>query len=348
MFGDAWPSPAPDMTGIQEPIDFLGINYYTRGIMRDAATPFPPGAVKVPQRRKISTETHWEVHPAGLTGALEWVRRRYGTSPLYVTENGAAFYDAPSSEDLEPDLLRVRYLRDHIAAAGRAIEAGVDLRGYFVWSLFDNLEWSHGFSKRFGIVPRGLCDAENARQRRAPGFYADVIRANGAISERELPPAPSARRARSPPNVTAFPPTVTRPGRRRAAGGARIRRAEPRTPPEIETRRPPRLLPHREIEPSPARAQPAHRDSSVSADPVERHPPRREPARVLRAFVGEEVEKRTDVIRPHPAVRHVADELRRAGIAPDDLRPLVPLRRPAVREKKVRELLRAAPSSPAG
>ena len=197
MFGDAWPSPAPDMTGIREPIDFLGVNYYTRGVIRDAAMPFPPGAVKVAQRRKISTETHWEVYPAGLTGALEWVRRRYGNVPLYVTENGAAFYDAPSSEDLEPDLLRVRYLRDHIAAARRAIEAGVDLRGYFVWSLFDNLEWSLGFSKRFGIV-----HVDYATQKRTPKasarFYAEVIRSNGASAGRELPPAPSAPRARSP------------------------------------------------------------------------------------------------------------------------------------------------------
>ncbi|MEP6470911.1 MAG: GH1 family beta-glucosidase [Acidobacteriota bacterium] len=206
MFGEAWPSPAPDMSGIREPIDFLGVNYYTRGVMRGAATAFPPGAVKVPQPRKTYTETNWEVYPAGLTGALESVRRRYGNVPLYVTENGAAFYDAPSSEDLEPDLLRVRYLRDHVAAARRAIEAGVDLRGYFVWSLFDNFEWSAGFSKRFGIV-----HVDYRTQKRTPKasarFYAEVIRANGSIAGKGPPPAPSARRARSP--------RTPRPSRRR-------------------------------------------------------------------------------------------------------------------------------------
>jgi beta-glucosidase len=206
IFGEAWPSPAPDMAGIREPIDFLGVNYYTRGVMRDAATPFPPAAVKVPQRREIYTETNWEVYPAGLTGALEWVRKRYGKIPLYVTENGAAFYDAPASEDLEPDLLRLRYLRSHVVAARRAIEAGVDLRGYFVWSLFDNFEWSHGFSKRFGIV-----HVDYRTQTRTPKasarFYAEVIRTNGVSVGKEPPPAPSGRRARSP--------KTSRPSRRR-------------------------------------------------------------------------------------------------------------------------------------
>jgi beta-glucosidase len=203
MFGDAWPTPAPDMTGIREPIDFLGINYYKRGVMRDAPGLLLPHAAAVPQRRRVHTEANWEVFPEGLTGILEWVRRRYGKVPLYVTENGAAFYDAPDSEDLEPDLLRVRYLRDHVDAARRAIEVGVDLRGYFVWSLLDNFEWSLGFSKRFGIV-----HVDYRTQRRTPKasarFYAEVIRTNGVSVGRELPRATSARRARprrpSPPS----------------------------------------------------------------------------------------------------------------------------------------------------
>jgi beta-glucosidase len=129
------------------------------------------------------------------------VRRRYGRIPLYVTENGAAFSDAPAAGDLKPDVLRVRYLRDHILAARRAIEAGVDLRGYFVWSLLDNFEWSHGFSKRFGIV-----HVDYRTQKRTPKasarFYAEVIRTNGAnvSAGRGRPPGASARRARAPKN----------------------------------------------------------------------------------------------------------------------------------------------------
>jgi beta-glucosidase len=164
--------------------------------MRDAPASLPLRAARVSQPRKVHTETNWEVYPAGLTGVLEWVRRRYGNVPLYVTENGAAFYDAPASEDLEPDSLRVRYLREHVLAASRAIGAGVDLRGYFVWSLLDNFEWSLGFSKRFGIV-----HVDYKTQKRTPKasarFYAELIRANGATAGRELPRGPSARRARS-------------------------------------------------------------------------------------------------------------------------------------------------------
>ena len=197
-FGEAWPRPAPDLAGIREPIDFLGINYYTSGVMRDAPEALPPAAVKVLQRR-LRTETGWEVYPAALTQVLDWVRRRYGRIPLYVTENGAAFSDAPAARDLKPDVLRVRYLRDHILAARRAIEAGVDLRGYFVWSLLDNFEWSHGFSKRFGIV-----HVDYRTQKRTPKasarFYAEVIRTNGAnvSAGRGRPPGASARRARAP------------------------------------------------------------------------------------------------------------------------------------------------------
>jgi beta-glucosidase len=133
----------------------------------------------------------WEVYPAGLTEALLWVRRRYGDVPLYVTENGAAFHDPSAAEDLVPDTARVRYLREHLKAARRALEAGVDLRGYFVWSLLDNFEWSHGYSKRFGIV-----HVDYRTQRRTPKasarFYAEVIRTNGA----SLGPKNAPRRAR--------------------------------------------------------------------------------------------------------------------------------------------------------
>jgi beta-glucosidase len=201
MFGEAWPRPVPDLSGVRLPLDFLGINYYTRGVMRhDPGVP-QLRAARVRQPRRVHTETHWEVYPAGLTEALLWVRRRYGDIPLYVTENGAAFADAPAAEDLVPDVSRVRYLREHLRAALHAIEAGVDLRGYFVWSLLDNFEWNHGYSKRFGIV-----HVDYRTQKRTPKasarFYAEVIHTNGAALEatvrRRLPPEPSVRPARSP------------------------------------------------------------------------------------------------------------------------------------------------------
>ena len=204
MFGKAWPRPAPDLSGVRRPLDFIGINYYTRGVMRDAPEAPIPRAEKVPQPRRVHTETLWEVYPDGLTEALLGVRRRYGDIPLYVTENGAAFADAAAARDLVPDVARVRYLREHLRAARRAIEAGVDLRGYFVWSLLDNFEWSHGYSKRFGIVHVDYSNQKRTPKRSAR-FYAEVIRTNGAaldaldaLSARiRSRPEPSARRARS-------------------------------------------------------------------------------------------------------------------------------------------------------
>ena len=101
MFGDAWPDrPTPDMALIRQPIDFLGINYYTRGVMRSTTTPLPPGAASVPQQPDSATRRRgWEVYPAGADRMLEWVQERYGNVPLYITENGAAFYDPPSPID---------------------------------------------------------------------------------------------------------------------------------------------------------------------------------------------------------------------------------------------------------
>jgi beta-glucosidase len=204
MFGEAWPRPAPDLSGVRLPLDFLGINYYKRGVMRDAPEVPIHRAAPLSRRGRVHTDTQWEIYPAGLTEALLWVRRRYGDIPLYVTENGAAFADAPAARDLVPDAARVRYLREHLRAARRAVEAGVDLRGYFVWSLLDNFEWSHGYSKRFGIV-----HVDYRTQKRTPKasarFYANVIRTNGAVldalnalsARRRSRPGASARRARS-------------------------------------------------------------------------------------------------------------------------------------------------------
>src|SRR5690606_22559066 len=134
---------------------------------RHAEEQFPLRAASVRQPRATYTETGWEVFPQGLTDTLLDVRQRYGKLPLYITENGAAFFDPPVAEaGRVADPLRVRYLHQHLEAVLAAIRAGVDVRGYMVWSLLDNLEWSLGFTKRFGIVrvarapqPRTLKDS---------------------------------------------------------------------------------------------------------------------------------------------------------------------------------------------
>lgn len=187
IYGEAWPRfPDSDFEAIRAPIDFLGINYYTRGVMRHDEKEWHLHASRVPQRKSVRTETAWEVYPQGLADTLRWVSERYGRFPLYVTENGAAFYDPPCVEDgdMPADPLRVAYLRGHLRAARKAIADGADLRGYFVWSLLDNYEWSHGYSKRFGIVHVDF-ETQKRTPKASARFYSEVIRSAGAVLDGE-------------------------------------------------------------------------------------------------------------------------------------------------------------------
>ncbi|MES1245381.1 MAG: GH1 family beta-glucosidase [Acidobacteriota bacterium] len=181
IFGEAWPDfPAEDLEHIRRPFDFLGINYYTRRVTCHDPNAKPVQAGGVKQRQATHTETDWEVYPEGLADTLLGVKQRYGDIPLYVTENGAAFYDPPSAEGEVNDPLRVEYFREHLKVIRRMIQEGVNLRGYFAWSLLDNFEWSLGYSKRFGII-----HVDYATQRRTPKasarFYAEVIKSRGSV-----------------------------------------------------------------------------------------------------------------------------------------------------------------------
>jgi len=181
MFGEGWPEiPSADFDDIRAPLDFVGINYYKRGVTKNDPNKVVERAAGVYQPRSIHTETGWEVHAPGLTDILVWFRDRYGDTPVYVTENGAAFYDPPTAPPSGvDDPLRVDYLREHIAAVREALRRGVDVRGYFVWSLLDNLEWSLGFSKRFGIVHVDFHTLQRTPKKSAH-FYSDVIATHGA------------------------------------------------------------------------------------------------------------------------------------------------------------------------
>jgi beta-glucosidase len=129
------------------------------------------------------------VYPPALTRTLLWVKERYGDLPLYITENGAAFYDPPQAIDGRiDDPLRVWYYREHLLAAHDAIRQGVDLRGYCAWSLLDNYEWSLGFSKRFGLIHVNYETLERTPKASAR-YYAEVIRTNGASLAEPLAPA---------------------------------------------------------------------------------------------------------------------------------------------------------------
>lgn len=190
VFGADWPDwPAAEVEALKTPIDWLGLNYYTRAVVKADPSGWPVKAAPVRQAGAIYTETGWELHPQSLTDTLLWMHRDYGGLPLYVTENGAAFYDPPHTVDGRvDDPLRVHYLHTHLLAVQQAIAQGADVRGYCAWSLLDNLEWAHGYSKRFGLVH---VDFQNqARTPKASAhYYTRVIRSHGAVLAQ--PPVPA-------------------------------------------------------------------------------------------------------------------------------------------------------------
>jgi len=180
IFGKAWPEwPASDFDLIRQPGDFLGVNYYTRGVMAHDPHAWPLRSSHVRQPGVRYTETGWEVFPPGLTATIDWIRMRYGSIPLFITENGIALPEPPQIVGELQDPERVTYLRQHLALIRDAIAGGADIRGYFAWSLLDNLEWAHGFSKRFGLF-----HVDHATQKRTPKasarYYSRVARSNGA------------------------------------------------------------------------------------------------------------------------------------------------------------------------
>jgi beta-glucosidase len=149
-----------DMEIISTPCDFIGVNYYTRAwASHKWYVPFLGGWIKdaVPADREyvedgvLHTAMGWEVHPEGLREVLSSLQHEYGNPPVYITENGAAFYDRLEDGKVH-DAGRTAYLQDHLAMLRKAMGSGANVRGYFVWSLLDNFEWSSGFSKRFGLV----------------------------------------------------------------------------------------------------------------------------------------------------------------------------------------------------
>jgi beta-glucosidase len=182
VYGEAWLEwPARDLDLIRTPIDFIGLNYYTRAVVRHDPNQYPLKASSLFQPGATYTETGWEVYPQGLTDALIWLKDNYGSPPIYITENGSAFYDPPKVEDdILDDPLRCSYLTEHLKAAHDALAAGVDLRGYFAWSLLDNMEWSHGYSKRFGLIHVDF-ETQKRTPKRSADLYRRIIATNGQV-----------------------------------------------------------------------------------------------------------------------------------------------------------------------
>jgi beta-glucosidase len=202
-----------DMDAISAPLDFLGVNYYMAHVVASTARrrqagesgywvpPAPasepangggapghvtpghvaPGYVTVRRPDRELTAMGWEVDAGGLTDLLVRLRDDYGPMPIYITENGIAVADYAGPDGAVHDPVRIRYVEEHLRAAREAIDRGVDLRGYMLWSLMDNFEWSYGYAMRFGLVwvdyPTGARSPKDSYR-----WYQQVIAANGLPS----------------------------------------------------------------------------------------------------------------------------------------------------------------------
>ena len=171
--GFVFPIEDGDMEDISTPIDFIGVNYYSEdAVQLDAEDRFRFRTA--PDWHPV-TDMDWPIVPDGLYRLLRWISDESGNMPIYITENGAAVKDEVSLDGRVHDKERIDYLRSHFSAALEAIEDGVNLQGYYIWSFLDNFEWAKGYSKRFGIV---YCDYATLERipKDSAYFVKDVIK----------------------------------------------------------------------------------------------------------------------------------------------------------------------------
>jgi beta-glucosidase len=168
-----------DLALISQPVDFLGLNYY----MSFRVSFDPHGGQLKLRAEQLSapgwgrTEMDWGVYPDGLRKVLLDYQNWTGNLETYVTENGAAFSDAPDADGRVDDPARINYIRAHLQAVHDAIQAGVNVKGYYAWSLMDNFEWAQGYRPRFGLV-RVDFDTQVRTPKRSALWYRDIIRDN--------------------------------------------------------------------------------------------------------------------------------------------------------------------------
>ena len=173
-----------DLRQIAVPTDFIGVNYYNRHVARSEKIPErdnrPPTVVVGPNAER--TDIGWEVHAEGMFDTLMRVHLEYRPAKILITENGASYGDAPNAHKRIADTRRIRFLRDHLLWARRAIDSGVPLKGDFVWSLMDNYEWDHGYTQRFGITWVDYQTQERILKDSAL-WYRQVIQENSVPTE---------------------------------------------------------------------------------------------------------------------------------------------------------------------
>lgn len=165
-----------DMKLISTPADFMGLNVYSRNVVKANPNMFN-GMETVPQNNAI-TDIGWEIYPQVIYDLLTMLHKEYNGVELYITENGAAFNDIVNREGKVEDNNRIDYLCRHFEQAYKAIEAGVNLKGYYVWSLMDNFEWAQGYTKRFGLVHIDFKTLKRTPKKSAY-WYSNVIKENG-------------------------------------------------------------------------------------------------------------------------------------------------------------------------
>ena len=169
-----------DLDEIAVPLDFLGVNYYTRGINRSSEISEEKNAPQTVFPNDEHTEMDWEVYPEGLYDMLGRLHFEYNFPAIYITENGAAFPDEVDADNKVDDPARLSYIKRHLEMVNKSIQIGVPMKGYFVWSLFDNFEWALGYSKRFGIIYVDYATQE--RIVKSSGlWYRDVIAQNRVV-----------------------------------------------------------------------------------------------------------------------------------------------------------------------
>jgi len=169
-----------DLEIIARPVDFLGVNYYSRRVVRSEDVPEEKNEPQTVFANPNPTEMGWEVYPEGLYEILGRIHFDYNFNKLDITENGAAYPDVINSKGRVEDPLRIAYLNGHLKSVSRAIAMGVPVKGYFVWSLMDNFEWAHGYSKRFGLI---YVDYETQERilKSSAEWYQKVINSNTVV-----------------------------------------------------------------------------------------------------------------------------------------------------------------------
>jgi beta-glucosidase len=171
-----------DVELIHQPMDYFGLNHYNTdlvaydvagGLNKARVTPYSAAGWG-------RTEMNWGIHPMGLKNELMYVKENYGNPKIYITENGCAMPDVPDEKGYVADWNRIQYIKSHLQAAHEAIQAGVNLQGYFVWSVFDNFEWERGYDPRFGLV-RVNYETQERIPKQSAYWYSDVIKQNAIV-----------------------------------------------------------------------------------------------------------------------------------------------------------------------